>query len=189
MSNNYDDEDEALTTEVLWSFRNIKQELLDPYPNGRCITENLNTIGGENTWKIEFYPNGKDSTTLNKITVVITLTKSNDKSLLLQTEAECNFRFQNLDKRINYVGKIDRQNFKSFVSAQDSSFDSSLLSSNEFSNTEDKNFLIGISVSQFKSKVTSNEEITFSRNLKSATCLEDDFEIQKVNVNPLFDKA
>ena len=95
MSNNYDDdEDEAIKTEILWSFRNIKDELLDPYPNGRCITENLNTIGGENTWKIEFYPNGKDLATLNKVTIVITLTKSNDKSLLSQTEAECNFRFQ-----------------------------------------------------------------------------------------------
>ena len=190
MSNNYDDdEDEAIKTEILWSFRNIKDELLDPYPNGRCITENLNTIGGENTWKIEFYPNGKDLATLNKVTIVITLTKSNDKSLLSQTEAECNFRFQNIDKRINYVGKIDRQTFKSFVSAQDSSFDSSLFSSIEFSNKEDKNFLIGINVSQFKSKVTSSEEITFSRNLKSATGLEDDFQIQKINVNPLFDKA
>ena len=186
MSNNYeDDEDEGLKTEVMWSFRSIKSEVLDAYPNGKCLSEQLNTIGAENTWKVDFYPNGKDSLTLNKVTVVLTLTKSNDKSLLAQTEAECNYRFQNLDKRVNYVGKIDRQKFKSFVSAQDSSFDSTLFSSNEFANPEDKNFLISISILQFKTQITNSEEITFTRNLKSG--IEDDF--QKVNVNPLFDNA
>ena len=186
MSNYEDDEDDVINTEVVWGFRNIKTEVLNAYPNGKCISEQVVTIGGENTWKIEFYPNGKDASTIDKITVVITLIKSNDKSLLAQTDAECNYRIQNLDKRINYVGKINRQTFKSYVSAQDASFDTSLFH-HQFLNPEDKNFLIGIRIMQFKNQ-PNNEEITFSKNLKSQISnLDDDF--QKVSIRPLHDKA
>jgi hypothetical protein len=179
-----DDEDDGLNSEVVWTFNNFKKEVLDAYPNGRCISEQLITIGGESTWKIDFYPNGKDGLTFKKIVVVITLIKSNDKSLLEKTEAECNFRIQNIDKRINYVGTINRQLFKSYVSAQDSSFDSKILY-DDFTNQNDTNFLIGIGISQFKVKIADNEDIKFNRNVRSqVSSLEEEF--QKVNVKPLY---
>lgn len=161
-----DDEDEiSLNSEVLWTFKNFKKEVLDAYPTGRCISEQLVTVGGDSTWKVDFYPNGKDNLTAKKITVVITLIKSKERSLLVKTEAECNYRFSNQTRRINYAGKIDRQKFKSFVSAQDSSFDSDIFYK-DFTDSNDNNFLISIRITQFRNPEKS-EEIKFNTNLRS----------------------
>jgi hypothetical protein len=42
MTNNTEDEP-AINSEVIWTFNNVKSQLLDAYPNGKALTENLIT--------------------------------------------------------------------------------------------------------------------------------------------------
>lgn len=83
-------EDLVINSEIIWSFSKIKEELSDAYPNGKSLTEHLTTIDGLYTWKIEFYPNGKDAETKNKLYVSLTLINVKDGAET-NVDAECNY--------------------------------------------------------------------------------------------------
>ena len=156
----YDSDDEiSVSSEIIWSFSNFKKQVLDICPNGKSISEQLITVGGEQTWKVDFFPNGKDFLTNKKLSVVLTLVKTNDKNLLVQTEAVCTYRILNIDANKNYAGKIDRQKFKSFVSAYDSGFDSNILDDCS------KNCTIIITINQFAAK--SESRYSSSNNINN----------------------
>lgn len=86
----FDNEDLVINSEIIWSFSKIKEELSDAYPNGKSLTEHLTTIDGLYTWKIEFYPNGKDAETKNKLYVSLTLINVKDGAET-NVDAECNY--------------------------------------------------------------------------------------------------
>ena len=67
------DEDLQINSEIIWTFTNVESELLNAYPNGTPLSENLTTIDDLYTWKVDFYPNGKNDDSMNKIYVGLTL--------------------------------------------------------------------------------------------------------------------
>ena len=52
------DEDQSIHSEIIWTFNDVDRELLKRFPNGQSLTEELVTIDGAYTWRIDFYPNG-----------------------------------------------------------------------------------------------------------------------------------
>lgn len=52
------DEDQSIHSEIIWTFNDVDRELLKSFPNGHCLSEELVTIDGAFTWRIDFYPNG-----------------------------------------------------------------------------------------------------------------------------------
>jgi hypothetical protein len=121
-----DDEDLAINSELIWQFNDVDKELLRAYPNGRALTERVISIGGLYTWRVDFYPNGRDHRTYGNIVVAVSLenTRAYDRK---PVEAECNFNLFNKMKRQNYVGKLDRCRFEVGQTHEDSSFESCIL--------------------------------------------------------------
>jgi hypothetical protein len=121
-----DDEDCSINSELIWQFNDVDKELLKAYPNGKALTERLISIGGLYTWRIDFYPNGRDHRTYGNIVVSVSLenTRAYDKK---PVEAECNFNLLNKMKRQNYAGKIERARFEVNQAHEDASFESSVL--------------------------------------------------------------
>jgi hypothetical protein len=121
-----DDEDLSINSELIWQFNDVDKELLKAYPNGKSLTERVISIGGLYTWRVDFYPNGRDHRTYGNIVVSVSLENSRayDKKPI---EAECNFNLFNKMKRQNYVGKIERQRFELNQAHEDANFESSIL--------------------------------------------------------------
>lgn len=117
--------DDIITSEAIWTFDNVEEELLKPYPNGKYLSEEIQTIGGE-TWRVDFYPNGKDLKTFGQIILCVTLIKS--KNTTNSTiNAECSFSFKNNKRRKNYFGKIPLTTFEDGHSEENSSLDNMIL--------------------------------------------------------------
>ena len=121
-----DDEDLSINSEVIWAFNDVEKDLLKTFANGKCLSEQIISIGGLYTWRVDFYPNGRDHRTYGNVVVVITLQnmKGYDKT---PVEAECNFTLLNKMKRQNYVGKIERRKYELNQAHDDSSFENSIL--------------------------------------------------------------
>lgn len=122
-----DDEDVAINSELIWTFNDVDKDLLKAYPNGKALSERLVSIGGLYTWRVEFYPNGRDHRTYGNIVVAVSLEgmKGYDRK---PVEAECTFSLVNKMKRQNYSGKIERRRYElNGPSFDDSSFENSIL--------------------------------------------------------------
>jgi hypothetical protein len=148
MLDNNDDQDMPLNTELVWLFDNLKKQVVESYPIGEAMTEQLVTAGGDNNWEIAFYPNGKDGEYENKIVLVVTYKQKNDED----SDAECFYRIFNNVENINHDGKIDRRIFKSSSSAYDAKLDRSIF--DEFK----QSCLIGVYISQYPTSVAKNND-------------------------------
>lgn len=84
------DEDVQINSEIIWNFNNVDKELLAAFPNGKSLSESLKTIDDLYTWKIEFYPNGKNLESMNKLYVTLTLTDVKEGTSA-EVNAECNY--------------------------------------------------------------------------------------------------
>ena len=93
------DEELRINSEIIWNFGNVDKELLSAYPNGTSLTESLITIDGLYTWEVEFFPNGKDLETLNKLYVSLKLMDIKE-GLSSDVNAECNYYI--INKVINF---------------------------------------------------------------------------------------
>ena len=125
MSNSsHDEEDLKVHSELIWTFNNIHKELLDLFPNGQFLSEVLKTINGQ-SWKIDFYPNGKESTS-SKIDISIKLLEDKEKQRD-QVKAQCYYSFQNKENNSNYVGDFKSKEFNLNQIEEDSQFENSLL--------------------------------------------------------------
>lgn len=125
MTHDHSDDEPALNSELIWSFNNVKTQLLDAYPNGKSLTDILTTVDGLYEWQIDFYPNGTDSKN-NKLSVRLTLKNVKD-GLSNDVDAECNYYLINKESNQNFVGRIPRRNFQSDASEEDSDFDNQIL--------------------------------------------------------------
>jgi hypothetical protein len=83
------DEDLQINSEIIWTFTNVESELLNAYPNGTPLSENLTTIDDLYTWKVDFYPNGKNDDSMNKIYVGLTLIATKEGVSDQNVDAEC----------------------------------------------------------------------------------------------------
>jgi hypothetical protein len=186
----HENDELLINSEIIWTFENVDKELLGAYPNGKSLTENIITIDGLYTWKIDFYPNGKDSETVDKIYVSLTLAEAKSEATVTDVDAECNYYIINKGLNRNYAGKIERRKFTTYLTEYDASFENSLLRECENS------CLITFAITQFP-KVQEvnevNEENTQTKTLAEASSAtpvyssneNDDEDFQKVTVKPL----
>lgn len=117
--------DDIITSEAIWTFDNVEEELLQSYPNGKYLSEEIQTIGGE-TWRVDFYPNGKDLKSFGQIILCVTLIRSSKKNLV-PLNAECSFSFKNIKRRKHYFGKIPLTSFEDEHTEENSSLDNVIL--------------------------------------------------------------
>ena len=118
--------DDIITSEAIWSFDNVEKELLRAYPNGQAISEEIQTIGGGHTWRVDFYPNGKDLKTFGQIILCVTLIKCASENTD-SVQAECSFSYKNIKRRKNFFGKIPLTAYEENQTELDSSLDTSIL--------------------------------------------------------------
>lgn len=121
-----DDNDDLMSSEVIWTFSDVEQELLRAYPNGKALSERVVTIDGIFTWRIDFYPNGKDLKSFGVIIVAVTLEKVNGRNVK-PVDADCTFSYKNKKRRKHFFGKIPLRRFEIEQTEEDSSFDNSIL--------------------------------------------------------------
>jgi hypothetical protein len=122
MAINEANEDDLLSTEIIWQFANIHSELVSKYPNGECLSEELDSIDKQTKWRIQVFPNGKTPSTQGKLSVLVTLIKSNQEQVL----GESFYRIVNRNPRQNYVGELKSNVYKLNEANEDSSFDNDL---------------------------------------------------------------
>jgi hypothetical protein len=74
------DDDSSTNSEIIWSFDNVKKDLLDKYGPGKALSDILVTTSGQ-VWSISFYPNGKDAKNppQGKIDLFIQLIENSEK--------------------------------------------------------------------------------------------------------------
>lgn len=126
------DEDQSINSEIIWTFNDVDKELLKAYPNGKAMVEDIVTIDGAYTWRVEFYPNGKDLKTFGFVVLSVQLINApddddDDAATERQVEAECNFSFKNRKRRKHYVGKINMKSYELNHMEEDASFENVIL--------------------------------------------------------------
>lgn len=84
------DEDLQINSEIIWTFTNVENELMTAYPNGQALSENLITIDNLYTWKVDFYPNGKNEDSMNQVYIGLTLVNVKE-GVDPTVNAECNY--------------------------------------------------------------------------------------------------
>ncbi|RNA28395.1 hypothetical protein BpHYR1_037293 [Brachionus plicatilis] len=117
--------DDIITSEAIWTFDNVDQELLRMYPNGKYLSEEIQTIGGQ-VWRVDFYPNGKDLKSFGQIILCVSLIRSKDHECA-PVNAECSFSFKNIKRRKHYFGKIPLTTFEDNHTEENSTLDNSIL--------------------------------------------------------------
>lgn len=97
-----DDNEDLISSEVIWTFEDVDRELLRAYPNGKALSEEISTIDGMYTWRIDFYPNGKDLKTFGNLILSVSLisSKAANKAPI---DAECCFSFKNKKRRKHFL--------------------------------------------------------------------------------------
>ena len=183
------EEDLLINSEIIWTFENVDKELLKMYPNGKSLAEDVITIDGLYTWKVEFYPNGKDKSSEDKLYISITLVnvKTGVES---DVDAECNYYLINKDKKRNYAGRIERRKFTTYLTEHDSSFENTLLK--ECTN----NCMISLGITQFPNGPKHEQVFKTLGEVSSATPIYaavndanadefDESDFQKVTVKQL----
>ena len=121
-----DDNEDLISSEVIWTFDDVERELLKQYPNGKALSEEVMTINGMFTWRIDLYPNGRDLKTFGKLVLSVTLIKAKKYSFL-PVDAECSFSYKNKKRRKHFFGKIPLQKFTLNQTEEDTSLDYSIL--------------------------------------------------------------
>lgn len=66
------DDDSSTNSEIIWTFNNVKQDLVDRYHTGKALSDILVTTTGQ-VWSISFYPNGKEKNSNGKMDLFIQL--------------------------------------------------------------------------------------------------------------------
>ena len=122
MAINQANEDDLLSTEIIWQFANIRTELVSRYPNGKCLSEELDSIDKQTKWRIQVFPNGKEPSSHGKLSILVTLIKSNQEQVI----GECSYRIVNRDPRKNFAGELKSNVYKLNEANEDSSFDNDL---------------------------------------------------------------
>ncbi len=120
------EEELLINSELIWTFDDVNKELIQAYPNGKSLSENLITIDGLYTWKVDVYPNGKDTNSKDKLYVSITLVNVKT-GIESNVDAECNYYIINKGQNKNYTGRIERRKFTTYLTEDDASFETSLL--------------------------------------------------------------
>lgn len=122
MAINEANEDDLLSTEIIWQFTNIHSELVNKYPNGECLNEELDSIDKQTRWRIQVFPNGKAPSSQGQLSILVTLIKSNQE----QVFGECSYRIVNRNPRKNFAGELKSNMYKLNEANEDSSFDNDL---------------------------------------------------------------
>lgn len=118
--------DDLVNSEVIWTFLNVKKELIDSYPTGTSYTEILKTINGQ-SWKIDFYPNGKDEESCGCVDLLITFLIDKEKNRK-KINANCYFMLEGIgNKRLKYAGYFQNKSYESNQAEIDSSIQNTLL--------------------------------------------------------------
>ncbi len=118
--------DDLVNSEVIWTFLNVKKELIDSYPTGTSYTEILKTINGQ-SWKIDFYPNGKDEESNGCVDLLITFLIDKEKNRK-KINANCYFMLEGIgSKRLKYAGYFQNKSYESNQAEIDSSIQNTLL--------------------------------------------------------------
>ena len=81
------EDDSSISSDVVLSFTNVKDQLLNKYPNGKFYGEKLETINGLK-WEIRLYPNGKSRDLIENMDIELILLNANSKNLNTSIEAE-----------------------------------------------------------------------------------------------------
>ena len=176
------EDDISINSDIIWSFFNVQEQLLNKFPSGKCFSERLSTINGLE-WQIDLYPNGKDKLLAGSMVVELTLLKMPDDSGV-EIDAECHWSLVNKNKGQNYVGGIKRKHYTLNHSEVDSDFDNSLLKDCS------GDCQITIGVLQY---IADEEEASLRKesasNVASTTKnsdVYDDEDFKKTTVNPLY---
>jgi len=122
MAINEANEEDLLSTEIIWQFSNIHNELVAKYPNGECLSEELESIDKQTRWRIQVFPNGKSPSSQGQLSILVTLIKSNQDKVF----GECSYRIVNRNPRNNFAGELKSNVYKLNEANEDSSFDNDL---------------------------------------------------------------
>ena len=153
------DDEAVLSSDLVFSFKNTKSELLDKYPNGKSLNDDLRAVDGSK-WEISLFPNGSNMKTENRLTLGLTLVQTNNEEDKATTcEAECIYQVINLSKQKTYSTNISRRLFKLNSTEYDSTFSSSIL------NEIGANFIILIEIIHLKSKISELDTDDSSKTL------------------------
>jgi hypothetical protein len=183
-SGNSSDEDLSINSEIIWTFNDVDKELLKAYPNGQALTEELVTIDGEHTWRVEFYPNGKDLKTYGYIILCVQLVNAkgaNDDDVVSKhVDAECNFSFKNRKRRKHYVGKMNLKKFHLNQLEEDASFESGILKECAYGYP----MVISIGITQYPNGyvfIPSQAYVKTSKNVSSRSLNEETVIVERGN--------
>jgi len=173
------EDDSSISSDVILSFTNVQDQLLNKYPNGKFYSEKLATINGLK-WEIRLYPNGKSTNLKDNMDIELILLSTNSQDSNI--DAECHWSLSNIGKNQNFVGGIKRKFYTVNQSGIDSDFDNGLLKDC----TSDCKITIG--VMQF---IESEDEATFKKENTSvisakAEISDDEADFKKTHINPLY---
>lgn len=193
-----DDENEVINTELIWSFDNVQTQLVQKYPLGKAYSETLACPDKAYEWQVDFYPNGRDNITKNKICLVVKLLSGE----LNTVDAECQYSMQMRGDRgpKNFVGEIKRQEYeRGETEAEHCEFDTSML---DIQMADTPSCKVNITIKQFpkhrnvakvaslRSSASDEHEVKKTSQISSATPqyapMDEEDEFKKVVSKPLY---
>jgi hypothetical protein len=134
--------EELINSELIWSFSNVKRQLLDPYPHGRPHTEILRTINGQ-SWQVDFYPNGKDDRKCVDLLITFLIDTEQQRQTI---NASCYFMLEGLGpKKLKYAGYLNNQRYEINKCQVDSSIRRDLLDE-----LTDSGLVIAVGINELK---------------------------------------
>ncbi len=148
--------DDLVNSEVIWTFLNVKKELIDSCPTGTSYSDILKTINGQ-SWKIDFYPNGKDKESSGCVDLLITFLIDKEKNRK-KINANCYFMLEGIgNKRLKYAGYFQNKSYESNLAQIDSSIQNTLLEE-----LQDGGIIIAIGITELLDDTPEKNFITDS---------------------------